>query len=190
MTKDTLDGLTEFVFLADPPEAVDLCIVLGAPTPSAIYPAIELFHAKRVERILITGFGPASQIGNLDHTPEYEKMARIAFAANVPHHALILEKKATNTLENFIFAEQMIAQTIGWEDIRSVALCGKPLHMRRALMTAKTCLPEGLQYILLPPHAAGDLQADTWHRTDMGRKRVLNELAAISKYALRGDIDV
>ncbi len=190
MNKDTKTALTEFLFLSDPPEPVDLCVVLGAPSPSSIDPAILLFNAGQVSRILITGFGPASQLDNSEHTPEYKVMARIAINSGIPESVLEFETKATNTLENFTFTRAAIEETIGWENIETVAICAKPLHMRRALMTAKTCFPKKLKYVLQPATSPNDIQADTWYKTERGRKHVLNELASIAKYAERGDIDV
>ena len=190
MNKDTKTALTEFLFLSDQPETVNLCIVLGAPSPSSIDPAISLFKAGQVNRILITGFGPASQLGNQNHTPESKVMAQIATISGVPHSALELETKATNTMENFIFSRDMIENTIGWGNIETVAICAKPLHMRRALMTAKTYFPTKLKYLLLPATSPNDIQPETWHETERGRERVLNEIASIAKYAARGDIEV
>jgi uncharacterized SAM-binding protein YcdF (DUF218 family) len=50
-----------------------------------------------------------------------------------------------------LFSFDAVSQAIGWQNIKSVALCAKPFHMRRALMTVKRYFPKDIRIIACPP---------------------------------------
>jgi hypothetical protein len=50
--------ITRFLFLKDDPSPVDLCFVLGSPTPSSMQPATQLYLNGLTPKISISGFGP------------------------------------------------------------------------------------------------------------------------------------
>lgn len=173
------DAITAFLFVRDEPAPVDLAIVLGAPTPSAIGPAIDLFRHGLAPRILITGQGPESA-----PEPEWSMLKRHALKAGVPESALLIEPDARNTRENLLFAEALVEREIGWPALRTVAISCKPFHARRALMTARRLLPPHLRILMIPPVDPRDLQPDTWWRTPAGRQRIFGEIRRIGEYAL------
>ena len=177
------EALTKFLYVKDEPEAVDLCFVLGAPTVSSIQPAVALYLSGLTPKIVISGSGRSPQ-----QQPECELFKAFALQQGVPESAILLETRASNTLENFIFSRPIIAKEIGWANVRSVAIAGKPFHMRRALMTARMHWPAHLRFIMLPSNDPDDVPADSWWQSDTGRKIVLSELSAIGSYALQGHI--
>lgn len=181
---ESRDAITKFLFLDDPAENVDLCLVLGCPSVSNIYPAIELYKSGLAPRLLITGHGPAQD----DSEPEWRVYRDIALANGVPENAILIEPKATNTLENFTLTAPVVAKEIGWSEIRKVAIATKPFHTRRALMTARTTWPPHVQFIFRPSRDRDDSPADTWWQTESGRNFVLAELRAIGTYAMAGHI--
>lgn len=182
------DAISQFLFLADLPQAVDLCVVLGAPSYTNIDPAISLYHANLVKNIVITGFGPKGMRAADDFVPEYAGLLDRALRAGVPQSAILLEKTATNTLENFVETAKIIEAEFSWNAINSIAIAGKPLHMRRAQMTARKHWPQHVKLVMLPTINSTDLQADTWFRSELGRKRILTELGSIAQYSLKNDI--
>lgn len=182
------DAISRFLFVSDEPQAVDICVVLGAPSFTNVDPAISLFHAGFVKTLLITGYGPAVSKGAEGHVPEYEGLMQRALDAGIPRECILLEKAATNTLENFQNASDLIEAEFTWDRIGAVAIAGKPLHMRRALMTARKHWPEHIRLVMLPSTSETDLQRTTWFRSEPGRKRVLNELRSVAEYALKGDL--
>jgi uncharacterized SAM-binding protein YcdF (DUF218 family) len=183
----TRAALSSFLFLKDEARPVDLCFVLGSPTASSMQPAIDLYRRGLTPRILVSGYGPALDEGP-SQRPECELYKEFAVANGVPETAILLERRATNTLENFIFSRQVIEDELGWAGIRTVAIAGKPFHMRRALMTARRHWPGHLGYVMQPSADLADLQPESWWTTDHGRQKVLTELRAIATYALQGDI--
>jgi uncharacterized SAM-binding protein YcdF (DUF218 family) len=180
---ETRDALTKFLFLQDEPALVDLCFVLGSSTVSSMQPAIDLYLKGLTRRILISGLGPSP-----DQKPECEIFKSYALENGVAEEAVLLERRASNTLENFIFSRPIIGKEVGWENIRSIAIAGKPFHMRRALMAARMHWPADLRLLMLPSSHPDDLPAESWWQSEYGRRLVLAELSAIGNYAVQGHI--
>ena len=177
------EAMTRFLFVRDEPAPVDLCLVLGSPTLSSMDPAIDLYHRGYAPTLLISGLGPTP-----GQVPESEVYREYAVSRGVPSEAILTEDRATNTRENFSFSAAIIEERFGWDAVRTVAVCGKPFHMRRALMTARRQWPGHVRLLMLPSSAPDDPPADTWWRTEAGRQFVLAELRAIAVYGLSGDI--
>jgi hypothetical protein len=177
------EAITRFLFVEDPPSEVDLCLVLGCPTPTNMSPAIELFELGLTDTILISGHGPGSQ-----DRPECEAFRDYAVARGVPSSAIWVERTSTNTRENFEFSAPIVERRLGWSRVRKVALVAKPFHMRRAVMTARRHWPAHVELICRPSTEPDDPPAATWWMTEAGRGYVLRELKAIGEYALQGDL--
>jgi hypothetical protein len=180
---ESRDAITRFLFLQDPPAAADFCLVLGCPTVTNMDPAIDLYRTGLTRRILVSGLGPVP-----GQVPECEIFKAYAVEKGIPAAAILLERRASNTLENFVFSRPIIAAEIGWERVTTVAIAGKPFHMRRALMTARRHWPAHLRFVMRPSNDPSDPPAATWWQTEEGRRYVLSELRAIGTYALQDDL--
>ena len=176
-------AITDFLFLEDPPEPVDLCFVLGCPTPTNMDPAIEMHMRGLAPRIMVSGHGPSPQA-----VPEAVIFRDYAIARGMDPAAILLETEATNTRDNFAFSAPIIESRIGWARISSVALVCKPYHARRSLMTARRHWPPSLRLIVRPSQEPDDVRAKDWWQTEVGRGYVLRELRAIGTYAEQGDL--
>lgn len=181
----TRDAITRLVFLSHQPENVDVALVLGSPSISNILPAVSLYMQGMTRRIVVTGHGPAD-----GSKPEWRVYRDYALSAGVPEAAILVEPHARNTLENFVFSDRLIADEIGWSNIGSMAICSKPLHARRAYMTARRHFPKDVVLLMTPPKHPADIQADDWWRTPVGRERVMGELRRIGEYAVKGDLSI
>ncbi len=182
------DEISQFLFISDAPQPVDLCVVLGAPSFTNIDPAIFLYQSGFVKNIIISGFGPKGMETQRGFVPEYAGLRERALDAGIPAHSVFVEKTAANTLENFVKTAELIKLQFGWENTLSVAIAGKPLHMRRALMTARCHWPNEVKLLMQPTTGSTDLQSTTWWQSEQGQQRVLTELRSIGIYSLRGDI--
>lgn len=180
---ETRQAITKFLFLADDPAPVDLCFVLGSASISTMVPAVDLFLRGLAPKILISGHGPRA-----GQKPKCDTYKAYALKQGIPQHAILLERKARNTLENFVLAKAVIEREIGWHALKRVAIAAQPFHMRRALMTARMQWPPHLRYLMLPSSDPNDALAETWWQTRQGRSFVLSELRAIGAYALEGQI--
>ncbi|MGH9807893.1 MAG: YdcF family protein [Terriglobia bacterium] len=179
----TRDAITQLLFLRHESAPVDLALVLGSPSISNMDPAIVLYKTGLTQRIVITGRGPVDE-----GEPEWRVYQRYAVKAEIPGEAIIIEREARSTLENFVLTEVILAREIGWERIRSIAICTKPFHTRRAYMTARRFFPGHVELLMIPPEDPGDIHATDWWQTALGRERVLHELRRIGDYALKGDL--
>lgn len=188
-SKDDADALasraaiTRFLFVEDVAQPVDLCFILGCPTPTNMDPAIALYRAGLAPFLMIAGHGP-----NRQPVPESIRFRDYALARDIPGEVMLIETESTNTKENFAFSDPIIATRFGWERVRTVALVAKPYHMRRAIMTARQQWPTHVRLVARPSQEAHDVQASDWWRTPTGRNYVLKELRAIGTYALQGDL--
>ena len=180
---DSRAAISAFLFKKCPPEPVDLAFVLCSPTISSIHPAIALYKAGLTPKLLISGAGTA-----VDGSPEWSHYRDHALNSGVAESALLLEKTARNTAENAAFGAALIEKDLGWTKVRSLAVCAKPFHMRRAIMTLRRHVPADVRLVAQPPDDPGDLSADSWWQTARGRARIFAELGKISAYALKGDL--
>jgi len=180
---DTRAAITEFLFLRDDPQPVDLCVVLGSRYPQTMDPAIDLWRRGWTPFILITGHGPDD-----DQDKEADLFFEYGGTQGIPSEAMLVEREARHTKDNFTLSEPIVAGAIGWSRIKKVAIVGKPYHMRRALMTAQRFWPEGIEYAMLPSNLPQDLKAEDWWQGDWGRSRVLDELRRIGEYGAKGDL--
>ena len=180
---DSRTAISNFLFEKSHPERVDLAFVLCSPTISSIYPAISLYKSGLTPKILISGAG-ATREG----TVEWRLYRDHALASGVAESAILLEKSARHTGENAAFGAALIDKELGWANVRSLAVCAKPFHMRRAIMTLRRHVPADVRLVAQPPNDPGDLSADTWWQTAHGRQRIFAELGKISEYALKGDL--
>ena len=181
---DTIQRITELIFARSKPRALDLMIVLGSPNPTACYPAIEMFRAGLVPWIVVTGCGRDGAL------PEWQILKDALLAGGVPEKHILVERDATNTLENIKLSARLIAQQLGWSSIRRIGLSCKPMHARRALLTAQSHLPPGLSISLHCPTDPMDIQPDNWWRSQQGLIRVMGELRRIGEYAQKGDLRI
>lgn len=175
--------ITAFLFAGGVPRPLDLALVLGSPTVSSLLPAVALYHAGMVRPLLIAGRGRPEQA-----PPEWELYREEAIARGVSAEDILLERQSSNTLENIQYAARIIAAEFGWHRVRRLGLFCKPLHSRRALLTARTHLPPGIDISVHVPRIASDIQPENWWKTERGRERVLGELRRIVTYADKGDL--
>jgi uncharacterized SAM-binding protein YcdF (DUF218 family) len=176
-------AISAFLFKTCRPEPVDLAFVFCSPTISSLLPAVALYKAGLAPRLLISGAGVA-----VDGTAEWSFYRDHAVAAGVATSALLLEKAARNTAENAAFGAALIEKELGWAKVHSLAVCAKPFHMRRAIMTLRRHIPADVRLVAQPPDDPGDLSAETWWQTPQGRQRIFAELGKIGEYALKGDL--
>jgi hypothetical protein len=180
---DSRKAISVFLFKKCRPEPVDLAFVFCSPTISSIQPAIALYKSGLTPKLLISGAGTAVN-GSL----EWSLYCDHALNAGVAKSAILLEKAARNTAENATFGAAVIEKELGWAKVSSLAVCAKPFHMRRAIMTLRKHVPPNVRLVAQPPDDPGDLSEDNWWQTAQGRQRIFAELGKISEYALKGDL--
>jgi hypothetical protein len=127
--------LYDFHFMKQPLQKADCIFVLGSHDPSVADYAVQLYHEGFAPFIIYSG-GVISPIGELRNTvlkTEAEAFFDISVAQGVPSSAILLENRATNTGENFIFTKQLLKDKN--LDFKNFILVQKPYMLRRTYAT-------------------------------------------------------
>ncbi|OHA15766.1 MAG: hypothetical protein A3H57_02150 [Candidatus Taylorbacteria bacterium RIFCSPLOWO2_02_FULL_43_11] len=145
---------------------------------------MELYKQKLVPKLLFSG-GEIVPAG----ITEAEAMADKARALGMPTENIIIETASKSTLENVLFSRQIIANVFGLSNIRSVTAVMRNFHARRVLMTLKRHMPPNIKS-KVATHVSPlfDFTKQNWHRTELGRHKVAEELEKIQMYLAKGDI--
>jgi len=132
----------DFMRLVHAPRPADLILTLGSFDPNAAIHAARLWHAGLAPKIIMSG-GIAHRGGLLDtgwDQTEARVFADIARREGVPAGAILLEERAQNTGDNFVFG-QAVARQAGL-DPRRVLVVAKPYMTRRGFATGRVKWPE------------------------------------------------
>ena len=175
--------VTDYLFLGDPPGPVDAVLVLGGNSPARVSRAAELVRAGLTSLVVISG-GATKRPQPV--ATEAEWLARAALAAGIPDRCLVLERRASNTRENIIFSVPVLRRRLGPGPL-VIGVSSLPVHMRRAVMTARRYFPPTWRVVALPAdyplHNAGN-----WWLTAQGREAAWQELVRIGRYLDRGHL--
>ncbi len=169
--------VTGYLFLEDPPEPAEVMLVFGGTDRRRASRAADLYQRGLVRKIVLSGGPPKRPTG---FATEAEAMGALLEQAGVPAAALELERQATNTGENVRFALRWLSGAA------VVSLMTKPVHMRRAAMTARRWLPAAR--LVCVPAAMRDCTRENWSSRPEWRGTAAAELAAIARYFAQRDI--
>ena len=184
--------LTEAVFL--PPtliERADLLFVFGGTHPGHWETAIAAYHRGLAPLVLITGGVSPTGVKHPqwpdEAVPESHEMRRHLLDAGVPDHAILLEDRSRNTLENVLRARDLL----DFSSLSSLIFIGKSHGAGRARATLLRHLPRGIRLQSLGFDAVYEgmaLSRETWARSVGGRERVFGEYLRLRVYGALGDI--
>ncbi len=178
--------ITDYIFLQDQEPSADVAIVFGTikAWQDSVTTAAELYHTGQIPRIIVTG-GPNKHTGIVEGQFMYERLLEFG----VSPENILVERSATNTLENVIFSALLMAQNPDWRKIRSVTAVVKNYHARRAFMTLHNHLPVDLELKVAPYTSTQfPFTRDDWMHSEQGRSLVFGELDKIQKYLALGHI--
>jgi uncharacterized SAM-binding protein YcdF (DUF218 family) len=133
--------LWEYLRIEQALRPADLLLVCGGDDPSVGPRAAELFHLGLAPSIIVSGGSthvPPREDGAQADT-EAEAIASYLTNRQVPEHRVVLEKRATNTSENFWFAAELL-QSVG-VSVKSCIVVTRPCAERRALATGRRRWP-------------------------------------------------
>jgi hypothetical protein len=179
--------LTRFLFLRDEPEAADLALVFGHSDPELAAMrarhAAGLFQRGYVPRLLFTG-GP---LQDRVQVTEADYMAGVAASHGVPEGALLLERRAVNTIQNAQNSAALLADHGVVGGLATVLLVSCPWHMRRVLLVSRRVFPSQVRLLCCPHH--DECTAETWARDEAGRRRVVNEIALLGRLSKASNLE-
>jgi uncharacterized SAM-binding protein YcdF (DUF218 family) len=132
----------DYMRLVDPPVRADAILTLGSFDVQAAVHAAWLWKAGFAPQIIMSG-GIAHRGGVLDtgwDRPEARVFADAARREGVPSDALLLEERAQNTGDNFVFG-RAVAEAAGLR-VRTLLVVAKPYMTRRGFATGRKLWPE------------------------------------------------
>lgn len=163
----------------------DALLVLGYKQAGAALvlarEAARLYHRGFAPRIILSG-GVINQDGKL----EADHMRQYLVRMGVPPHVLHLERRATNTKENVVYARAIARRIRDLPKKPKVIALGQRYASRRILMTMAGQWPEATPMIATVCMMNAPL--DRWHESRRAMHAVASEVEKIPRYAAKGDI--
>ncbi|HEY4512461.1 MAG TPA: YdcF family protein [Candidatus Paceibacterota bacterium] len=183
----TYKEITEYIFVENKNLNADIAFAFGTwnAYKESCRKAAELYKQGRVQKIIVSG-GVNPKSGLAEGVLMAEEMQKLG----VPKKDVLIENRASNTLENVLFTREILDRRIGLGKIKVIVVVVKNIHARRALMTLKKHMPSGIE-LKSAPYASDyyeNVTKENWHKTESGRTLVMHELEKIQKYLTKGDI--
>jgi len=164
------------------PVVSDCILVLGSVDLRVADRGAELYQQGLAPFIIFSG-GLGGITRNMFQEPEAELMARIALDRGVPSEAIFIENQSTNTGENILFTQRLLADK-GLHP-QSFLLVQKPYMERRSYATFKKHWPEKDLLVTSP-----QLSFDEYANDEVPLEQVINlmvgDLQRIRVYPAKG----
>lgn len=178
-----IKDLSEFIFINDDLEKVDIIFIPGGSYPEVGEEAAKLWNEGYSNLILPSGaYGinkksfikPSSNadIYNKSYKTEWEFLKDVLIKNGVKENSILKEDKATFTYENAIFS-RAVTDRLNL-NIDKAIICCKSYHARRCLMYYET-LYKDTKFIIHPVDI-DNITKDNWYKSKKGIDLVLGEL--------------
>jgi hypothetical protein len=195
MNRKQLGHITDLTFSRrETIRKCDAIFVFSGTHPGHWEKAIEAYNLNLARKIIVTG--GRSVTGNAHPQWAGRKSPNITEASviisyllqgGIPNEKIIYENKSTNSLENVLYAKDII----DFSNIDSLLVICKSHAAGRQIRTLMKHFPEGLSFI---PYTFNTKYNDTvvsrssWMNTEIGRKRVWAEYLRIIHYGQIGHL--
>jgi uncharacterized SAM-binding protein YcdF (DUF218 family) len=175
-----IDIILNFLIESTPIEKLpitDAIFIFGHYEPQVAHHAAELWKIGKAPFIVVSGKGRNTIPKGFETEADFYKS--IMVSDGVPENSIILEKEATNSLENVIMG-MAAARKVGINS-KSIILCAMPPLLKRACATFRKKFPEITVY-----GSAFEIPKE-WF-TPKRLNRLLEEIQRLEEYAMKGDI--
>jgi len=180
--ENILSPIWDYLVVKDKPQVSDAIFVFGGLDLKVPQKAAKLYLAGFAPVILITGgFGPLTK--DTFSMPEAKVFFNEMVKLGVPKEDIIIEEKATNTLQNVILGMEMLKKKN--IKVNQIILVAKPFLMRRCRATFQKHYPR-ITTICCPPE--GSIFDFIDRPKKEFAKRLLDEIERIKVYSEKGDI--
>lgn len=166
------------------PLTVDVVVALGSHDERVAVRAAELVGEGHAGLLVATGgYGRITSITNTE--PEAHVFRRVAIAHGVAPEAVLVEDRASNTLEN-ITRTRALLEARGVVPASGILAC-KPYMERRALATAQRQWP-AVAWTVTSPHATFATHATDGPAFTLMVSLMVGDLQRIAVYGERGHL--
>ncbi|MGV8981707.1 YdcF family protein [Clostridium sp.] len=180
----TIDDITNFIFLKDNHEKVDIIFIPGGSYAELAESAAELLRNEYAPLVLPSGKysvkrgyfpSPLSKSDKYTATynTEWDFLRDVLIKNGVDESRILREDNAEFTYEN-AFKSREITDKLNL-NINSAIICCKAFHARRCYMYYKWAYPN-TKIIICPSEVQG-INRNNWFTTEIGVERVMGELA-------------
>ena len=192
LTDQQIEKLTDIVFLpAVAPEPCDAIFVFGGTHPGHWQQAIHAYHRGYGTKVIVTGGVSPTGIKHPDWSDdqmrESEGITAKLVEGGVPHNAIVFENRSRNTLENVLYAQEVV----DFSQMRRLLFVGKSIGAGREYRTLAQNVPFPLRYIPFgfdAEYAGQIISRHTWMQSAVGRGRVFGEYLRIVYYGRLGHV--
>ena len=193
----TIEAITNFLFIEDEIGSIepsDLILVLGNDMIDGTMEEVKkLYSMDRIEpdaKVILSGATGSLNAGKENECDRLYRSGVTKFG--LPKQLFILENKATNAYQNFLFSRKIVESLGGFEQFNKILCIGKAFMLRRASMyAAKLGYPvEKMQYYGTVDREGRNIGKDCWWESQTAIERVLAEIKRIGEYGLSGDLSV
>lgn len=174
--------ITRYLDLKAPARRADIAFAFGSARSAPTHVAAKLFLEGIVDYIVLTG-GRNRQSGEI----EADKHLPILRQKGIPPERIILENRSTNTMENVCFARALIEKRLNMDHVNAIVAVSKWYHSRRAVMTLKRFLPQGISYFT-STYQLRFIRRNDWWQNETGRRYVMKEWYNIPLYLKKGHL--
>lgn len=183
MYENFYKNITDFIFVEDELEKVDVIFVPGNRYPDMAEQAADLWKQGYGKWVLPSGRytivtgkfeGPIKGAERYDRTyeTEWEFLKDVLCKNGVPEEAVLKEDQATFTYDNAIFSRTVLKEA--GIDMKKAIICCNSIHARRCKMYFELVFPE-TKFMIYPVNATG-VTRENWHRSQEHISAVLAEM--------------
>ncbi|OPJ60678.1 YdcF family protein [Clostridium oryzae] len=184
MNNKIINDITNYIFVEDKPEKVDIIFMPGSSDPTIPEKASQLYKDGYSPLLLPSGgvsvksskFGGVKikqDLYNKDYQSDCEFYSDVLIKNGVPKSSILYEDKSGHTRDNAFFSR--IVTDENKLSIKTAIVCCKSFHARRCLMLYQLAFPEAK--ILIVPVDCYGISRDNWFKQEYGIDRTLGELA-------------
>ena len=177
LTSEIIDRLL-FDGIDDDGEDVDCIIVLGSikAFKYRVPVAAKAYFSGRSKKVMLCG-GSIREFAE-GQMSEAEHMRQYMLKLGVQENSIILENNSQNTIENILYALVELQRSMWLNHVSKILLVTTAYHMRRSLHIARYLFPNHIEIHACPADDTAT-RRDTWMNTNVGVKRVKDEVFSI-----------
>lgn len=181
--KQTIKAIEDFLIVkSDRLKKAPLAFIFGGIDLKLSDAAFRFFNKGYCKYIFISG----GKNKKLEDITEAQWHKDHLIEKGVPPPVILIEERASNTLENVQFSKPVIKKILGRLPDRLIVIC-KAFHGRRAIMTLRKHFSKNTDYILQVV-ATKNHETFSWWRRKKTRDHIIDEIRKIGEYTLKGDL--
>ncbi len=183
MNDRIITDISNYIFVRDIPETVDVIFLPGGMHPQQPEYAAELYRRGYAKRIIPSGamgmqwntwpgVADKAEIYTGVYRSECEFFIDVLTKNGVPRDVIIPEYTARHTRDNAFLSRKLVDKN--GIQIKTALIVCKEFHARRCLMLYQMAFPD-VKFKVCPVNCSG-ITKENWYKSERGINRVMGEL--------------